>query len=741
MNILFQYKMDRVSLTAKSVDELRKLYRQLEVKKYNGIDVKGLKKDGIVDALVKFESRRKRTTGKKSSPKKSAQKTPPKKSAPKKAVATGYNYTRTELRTMTAPQVREIYDRVFGGPRVNKPEMIDKLAGPARATVRKTTGKKTTEKKEPSKKPSPKKPSPRKPSPKKPSPKKPSPRKPSPKSYSGIKPAKRKLVLFNYSKLSFAVYGETEKWKTELKALKGKYNSKLAGGPGWIFYNSLRPDVEVFVNAVNEGNADPMNEVLKARLERLKSGTPTQPELPPPVTKPVPVPSTKTKINVEELSCVQRSKIMLKGHQKELIEHMLRNRGAVAVHPTGTGKTLLAGAASQCVLDQHPDWKVVVITPKSLQINFKNTLKEYGVTDFSRYEFHTPHKFGNMYEKGEVHCSAKTFLIIDEAHKLRTHVAATAGKNPSKGRMTRSIIACSAKAGKVLLLTATPIFNEPYDVENLVAMVKGIPPLSDLMFTRMVNNENKTEFKQRYSCVFSFYDMTPEELLNFPRKVEENVRFTMTPSYLKQYEAVEESNSELLNYEKPFAFLTVVREATNAFEPCQKCDWTLKKIREGKKTVVYSAFKEYGINKIQARMKQLGLKYVELTGKLTMKQRAAAVEQFNDPNGPNVLFITKAGSEGIDLKRVRNVILLEKGYNREEEEQVIGRAARYQSHIDLPDKDQQVNVYYLILSKPAGEYNHESADDKLVKIIEGKNRLNRWFIRLLRQLSIEKLNC
>ena len=49
-----------------------------------------------------------------------------------------------------------------------------------------------------------------------------------------------------------------------------------------------------------------------------------------------------------------------------------------------------------------------------------------------------------------------------------------------------------------------------------------------------------------------------------------------------------------------------------------------------------------------------------------------------------VVLISKAGSEGIDLKYIRQVHVLEPWYNMNRVEQIIGRAVRNLSHKELP---------------------------------------------------------
>jgi SNF2 family DNA or RNA helicase len=434
-----------------------------------------------------------------------------------------------------------------------------------------------------------------------------------------------------------------------------------------------------------------------------------------------------------EPDCISRSKLPLKPHQKALVEHLLSHRGAVAVHDVGTGKTLLAVAASQCILDANKNMKVVVLTPKSLQENFKKELIAYGAKNTKeKYTFYTIEKFRNLYNSSGLKCKKNTFLIVDEAHNLRSHGS---GKS-------QAVVDCARHVDKVLLMSASPIYNNPYDVENLVAIVRGTKAMGELSFKELLKDTNEKKFKEHFGCVFSFFNVDKHNLKDYPIKREQTITLHMTPKYLKEYKKVEESKSKLFSVEDPFAFLMGVRQATNAFDPCQKCKWTYDKILEGEKTVVYSAFKTNGIVRVQDILNKKKISYVEITGSMTAGDRGDAVIQFNKQNGPNVLFITKAGSEGLDLKGVRNVILLEKGYNREGEKQVIGRAVRYMSHAHLKPGERSVNVYHLILAKPSIKGDEKpSADEILRDVVEKKERLNKVFEDKIRALSIENLEC
>tara|TARA_Y100000389_G_C17314448_1_gene439709 strand:+ start:436 stop:876 length:441 start_codon:yes stop_codon:yes gene_type:complete len=57
----------------------------------------------------------------------------------------------------------------------------------------------------------------------------------------------KNVEIEQYSEKAFAVRGETKEYKTLLSELGGKWNSRLKGGAGWIFPNSLRENVENWI--------------------------------------------------------------------------------------------------------------------------------------------------------------------------------------------------------------------------------------------------------------------------------------------------------------------------------------------------------------------------------------------------------------------------------------------------------------------------------------------------------------
>ena len=54
---------------------------------------------------------------------------------------------------------------------------------------------------------------------------------------------------------------------------------------------------------------------------------------------------------------------------------------------------------------------------------------------------------------------------------------------------------------------------------------------------------------------------------------------------------------------------------------------------------------------------------------------------------------TSAGAEGLDLKNIRQIHIMDPYWNEMRNKQVIGRGVRRDSHIDLPESERNVSIY------------------------------------------------
>jgi hypothetical protein len=100
-----------------------------------------------------------------------------------------------------------------------------------------------------------------------------------------------------------------------------------------------------------------------------------------------------------------------------------------------------------------------------------------------------------------------------------------------------------------------------------------------------------------------------------------------------------------------------------------------------------------------------------------------------------VILISKAGSEGLDFKFIRQIHILEPWYNMNRIEQIIGRGVRNLSHCGLPFKERNVELY---LHSSKLERNEEEAADLYVyRLAEKKAMQIGRVTRLLKEMSVD----
>ena len=135
-------------------------------------------------------------------------------------------------------------------------------------------------------------------------------------------------------------------------------------------------------------------------------------------------------------------------------------------------------------------------------------------------------------------------------------------------------------------------------------------------------------------------------------------------------------------------------------------------------------------------------KYVMITGdKAFSPNNAADIKYVTNQNNKNgelvkVILISKAGSEGLDFKNIRQIHILEPWYNMNRIEQIIGRGVRNLSHCSLPFEERNVEIYLhgtlpLNGEEPADLYVYRLAEKKALQI--GK------VTRLLKETAVDCL--
>lgn len=150
-----------------------------------------------------------------------------------------------------------------------------------------------------------------------------------------------------------------------------------------------------------------------------------------------------------------------------------------------------------------------------------------------------------------------------------------------------------------------------------------------------------------------------------------------------------------------------------------------------------------GVNSLFATppTKRNGFKYVMITGEKGFTPdpvadiKLATRDDNKDGGRVKVILISQTGAEGLDLKFIRQVHILEPWYNLNRIEQIIGRAVRTCSHKALPFLKRNVEIYlYASLNQASDE---ETTDLYVYRLAEKKAGKIGMVTRVLKESSID----
>jgi hypothetical protein len=140
-------------------------------------------------------------------------------------------------------------------------------------------------------------------------------------------------------------------------------------------------------------------------------------------------------------------------------------------------------------------------------------------------------------------------------------------------------------------------------------------------------------------------------------------------------------------------------------------------------------------------------KYVMITGDVTYSPNNAedikAITSGSNKDGREikVVLISKAGSEGLDFKWIRQVHVLEPWYNMNRIEQIIGRGVRNMSHCGIPFIERNVEIYLhcTVFDGGNNESDMEAVDLYVYRLAEKKAMQIGKITRLLKQTAVDCL--
>ncbi len=260
---------------------------------------------------------------------------------------------------------------------------------------------------------------------------------------------------------------------------------------------------------------------------------------------------------------------------------------------------------------------------------------------------------------------------------------------------------------------------------------------------------NTSEYSKYVSQLVSYYK-PHQNIRDFPSVIYKTIKVPMTPEqykiYTKAQKKVNKADLELLKTGIEItrkssamnAFLNATRQISNTWEGhlnTPKLLKILKVIQKGPKpALVYSHWIDNGIVPLGKMLEEARISHLEFTGGMTDHKKQEVVSNYNQGK-IEVLLLSSSGGEGLDLKKTRQIHIMEPHWNEAKISQVIGRGIRYKSHQDLPLAQRKVHVYRWI-STPlrTGELG---TDEYLYQISEKKLEEMKLFLETAIKNSVE----
>lgn len=473
--------------------------------------------------------------------------------------------------------------------------------------------------------------------------------------------------------------------------------------------------------------------------------------------------------------------VKLQQHQQHLADEAAKDPvRKLMLWSLGSGKSLGAIAAAEAHGEPY-----TAIVPAALRPNMNREIERF--TDQK-----TP---SSVLSYSELALGKKApypkSIITDESHRLR---------NP-ESEQSKQVADLARKADQVLMLSGTPLINEPADLAVPMSILtrKEITPrefddryvkhknVYPNLFRRLIGSPSGTEpeiahreeLKALLKGHIDYYDTgKPVVPVN-----QTEIPVTMGTEQTRLYKAMWDqlpiwlrwklkhdyplSREELVRMQ---SFLTGPRQVglstypylrnkdpLKAFEQSTKLQEAHKRMLQHlkdprKKALVFANFIDAGLVPYSAALTRSGVPNAVFHGGLSDKERKNLVNDYNEGR-LRVALIGPSGTEGLSFRGTQVQQLLDPHFQGVRGQQAIGRGLRFDSHTDLPEDLQNMAVERYMAKLPLGfkdqllsavgfnrDRQAEGTDDHLKRMEERKRLMNQKFLDLLKEVGTENQN-
>lgn len=347
-------------------------------------------------------------------------------------------------------------------------------------------------------------------------------------------------------------------------------------------------------------------------------------------------------------------------HQVDGVRHCLKYSSALLADDMGLGKTRQAIVV--CIIDGSA---TLILCPATLKANWRDEIVARGIPaedvqvlgDGARVDPARRWWIANFEIAERLAGLPYVNMVVDEAHYL---------KEPTAQR-TREAFRLSAKAKRVLLLTATPILNREAELWTLLRLgghELGRLELNEFRELYTGSAEARHELSGRIG-EWMLRRMKTSEVV--PGKMRFEPKVSLDDAARRDYRALW-NDGDLTPLDK----LGRLRHALERAKVPFILD-ALRGLQQADKAIVFCE----RLDVVQRFMDELGTSAVRLTGAESMRGRRAAERAFQDD--PSVRFFVttfKAGGVGLNLTAAKYVFMAARPWTPAEMEQAEDRANR-----------------------------------------------------------------
>lgn len=432
--------------------------------------------------------------------------------------------------------------------------------------------------------------------------------------------------------------------------------------------------------------------------------------------------------------------VKLYPHQIVAAMFMNVTKNTLISHSMGLGKTL----SSILYVEMNGYEKVLVITPNSLKFNYYNEVEKFtnstahivnwrknkcGIEDAKyvivNYEFFnssSKERFIAKFKKLKI--DKLDCVIADECQRLKNTKANTY-KN-YKRTFTNKIFR-GDRVSKIYL-SGTPAPNRAYELYTVLNQISPTDFPTKKYFYEYYcgmtydiyggwgyitdTAEQKLEELYHKIAPFTHRKRKIDVLHDLPDKIFQRIILEMNDKETATYEDIENSVANEFVYNpthNPLTIMLRLRQYTSMLKISAVVELIENILETGEKVVVVDYFKEPLCKLKEVLGDVAGLH----TGDQSVEERAAIVEQFQDPKSQMKVFIgsIQTCSYGLTLTAASKLFIMTLPYSVGEYDQVADRLHRI-------GQKEIVNIYPLIFPDTIDDYVYSSIEGKRKEIVK-----------------------